>query len=64
LPDSLGPSFAVVWLLPMDVSLRTCVAGDFMVLAAGSASSGFVRGCKTASKVSDLGIENQETLWF
>nr|GEU92984.1 nucleic acid-binding, OB-fold protein [Tanacetum cinerariifolium] len=50
LPDSLGPSFAVVGLLPTDVSSRTCVAGDFMVSAAGSASSGFVRGCKTASK--------------
>nr|GEW53152.1 transmembrane protein [Tanacetum cinerariifolium] len=48
---SLGPSFAVVGLLPTDVSSRTCVAGDFMVSAAGSASSGFVRGRKTASKV-------------
>nr|GEV56951.1 hypothetical protein [Tanacetum cinerariifolium] len=51
LPDSLGPSFAVVGLLPTDVSSRTCVAGDFLVSAVDSASSGFVRGCKTASKV-------------
>ncbi|GKG22277.1 hypothetical protein Tco_0387580, partial [Tanacetum coccineum] len=34
----------------MDVSSRTCVAGDFLVLAVGSGSNGSVRGCKTASK--------------
>nr|GEV03283.1 hypothetical protein [Tanacetum cinerariifolium] len=50
LPNSLGHSFAVVALLPTDVSSRTCVAGDFMVSAADSASNGFVTGYKTASK--------------
>nr|GEW72264.1 hypothetical protein [Tanacetum cinerariifolium] len=50
LPDSLGPLVPVVVFLPTDASSRTCVAGDFLVSEAGSASNGSVTGCKTASK--------------
>ncbi|GKG52751.1 hypothetical protein Tco_0549863, partial [Tanacetum coccineum] len=51
LADWLAPSSVVAGLSPMDVPSRTSAAGDFMVSAAGSASKGSVKGCKTASKV-------------
>ncbi|GKA51061.1 putative reverse transcriptase domain-containing protein [Tanacetum coccineum] len=49
LPASVCSVSAVVGLFPMDVSSRTCVAGDFMLSATGSASNGSATGCKTAS---------------
>ncbi|GKA29770.1 hypothetical protein Tco_0716015, partial [Tanacetum coccineum] len=45
LPASGWSLFVVVGLLLMEASSRTCVAGDFMVSAAGSASNGSATVC-------------------